>query len=60
MSTSEEYSVDAARAAAERDELDDWVARFLASPGSDNAAWPLSCPSRDAGGWVRWSSRLTS
>ena len=32
-----DYSVDSARAAAERDELDDWVARFLASPGSDNA-----------------------
>ena len=32
-----DYSVDAARHAAERDELDDWVAEFLASPGSDNA-----------------------
>jgi hypothetical protein len=31
------FSVDTARAAAERDELGDWVARFLASPGSDNA-----------------------
>jgi hypothetical protein len=30
------YSLDAARAAAERDELNDWVAEFLASPGSDN------------------------
>jgi hypothetical protein len=30
--------VEAAREAAERDELDAWVARFLASPGSDNAA----------------------
>ena len=30
------YSIDAARAAAERDELSDWVAEFLASPGSDN------------------------
>jgi hypothetical protein len=38
MSTSEEFSIVAARAAAERDELGDWVARFLASPGSDNAA----------------------
>jgi ParB-like nuclease domain len=36
MSIREEHSVDAARAAAERDELDDWVARFLAAPGSDN------------------------
>lgn len=31
------YTVDAARAAAERDELGTWVAEFLASPGSDNA-----------------------
>jgi hypothetical protein len=30
-------SIDAARAAAERDELAAWVAEFLASPGSDNA-----------------------
>lgn len=33
-----EFSVDTARAAAERDALDEWVAEFLASPGSDNAA----------------------
>lgn len=37
MSDDRQYSVEAARAAAERDELDAWVARFLASPGSDNA-----------------------
>lgn len=37
MSDDDEYSVQAARKAAERDELGDWVARFLASPGSDNA-----------------------
>jgi hypothetical protein len=30
-------SIDAARVAAERDELGSWVAEFLASPGSDNA-----------------------
>ncbi len=30
------HSLDAARAAAERDELNEWVAEFLASPGSDN------------------------
>jgi hypothetical protein len=30
--------VEAARAAAERDELGDWVTEFLASPGSDNEA----------------------
>lgn len=33
-----EYTTETARAAAERDQLADWVARFLASPGSDNAA----------------------
>lgn len=33
----QKYSLDAAREAAERDELGDWVARFLSSPGSDNA-----------------------
>jgi ParB-like nuclease domain len=38
MSDDQEYSVEAAREAAERDELDAWVARFLASSGSDNAA----------------------
>jgi hypothetical protein len=32
-----DYTVESARAAAERDELNDWVAAFLASPGSDNA-----------------------
>jgi hypothetical protein len=37
MSDDHEYSVEAARKAAERGELDAWVARFLASPGSDNA-----------------------
>jgi hypothetical protein len=33
-----EFSVEAARAAAERDDLGAWVAEFLRSPGSDNAA----------------------
>jgi hypothetical protein len=32
------YTVDSAREAASRDELAEWVARFLSSPGSDNAA----------------------
>jgi hypothetical protein len=36
MTDDDRYSLDAARAAAERDELGDWVAEFLASPGSDN------------------------
>ena len=44
----DDHSVEAARRAAERDELGDWVARFLASPGSDNAplAHELSEPPR--------------
>jgi hypothetical protein len=37
MNDDRQYSVESARAAAERDELVEWVARFLASPGSDNA-----------------------
>ena len=37
MSDDDQYSVEAARAAAERDDLRAWVAGFLASPGSDNA-----------------------
>jgi hypothetical protein len=36
MTDRDDFSVDAARQAAERDELGPWVARFLASPGSDN------------------------
>ena len=36
MSDDHRYSLDSARAAAERDELGSWVAEFLASPGSDN------------------------
>jgi len=36
MADHDQYSLAAARAAAERDELGDWVAEFLASPGSDN------------------------
>ena len=38
MSDDHEYSVEAARAAADRNELEAWVARFLTSSGSDNAA----------------------
>jgi hypothetical protein len=37
MSDDEEYSVQAARESADRGELGEWVSRFLASPGSDNA-----------------------
>jgi hypothetical protein len=32
-----QHSVESAREAAERDQLDDWVEDFLSSPGSDNA-----------------------
>lgn len=51
----ERYTVEAARQAAERGELGDWVARFLASPGSDNEllAAALSDPPRTWIGPVR-------
>lgn len=35
--TDDEFTTDAARRSAARDELGDWVRRFLCSPGSDNA-----------------------
>ena len=38
MTDDDSQSLDAARIAAARDELGAWVAEFLASPGSDNAA----------------------
>jgi hypothetical protein len=38
MSDDHDYSLASARDAAARDELDRWVADFLASPGSDNGA----------------------
>ena len=38
MTQDDRHSLDVARAAAARDELGTWVADFLASPGSDNAA----------------------
>jgi hypothetical protein len=34
----QQFTVASAREAAARDELEDWVVRFLGSPGSDNAA----------------------
>ena len=37
MTDGQRFTIDSAREAAERDELGAWVARFLASPGSDNA-----------------------
>ena len=38
MTDDDSHSIDAARVAAAHDELGAWVAEFLASPGSDNAA----------------------
>ena len=38
MNDDREYSLESARAASDRHELTEWVAGFLASPGSDNAA----------------------
>jgi len=37
LSSAQGYSLGDARAASARDELGEWVAAFLASPGSDNA-----------------------
>ena len=37
MDAGRDYTPETARAAAKRDELGDWVAEFLSSPGSDNA-----------------------
>ncbi len=55
MSDREGFTVAGARRAAERDELGDWVARFLASPGSDNEmlAHGLTHPPRTWIGPVR-------
>jgi hypothetical protein len=49
VTSHDRYSVDAARAAAERDELGEWVADFLASPGSDNG--PLAAQLTDRPRW---------
>ncbi len=37
MDDESDFTIESARKAAVRNELGDWVARFLASPGSDNA-----------------------
>ena len=52
MSTDETYSTEGARAAAARDELGDWVARFLASPGSDNGALAHLLTTEQARSWL--------
>src|SRR5579884_3084033 len=44
MTDDRRFSLQSAREAAERDELPDWVARFLASPGSDNAVLAEALP----------------
>jgi hypothetical protein len=49
MTDDDRFSVDTARAAAERDELGEWVAEFLASPGSDNG--PLAAELTDRPRW---------
>jgi hypothetical protein len=55
MTDHEDFTVEAARRAAERDELGTWVAEFLASPGSDNEllAHALTHPPRTWIGPVR-------
>ena len=49
MSAGQEYTPETARAAAQRDQLGDWVAEFLSSPGSDNA--PLAHELTERLGW---------
>jgi len=45
------YTVESARAAGERHELAEWVAAFLASPGSDNALLGEKL-TKELGWWV--------
>ncbi len=49
MTARDEFSLECARDAAEHGELGPWVARFLASPGSDNA--PLAAELAQRGLW---------
>jgi hypothetical protein len=51
VSNGQEHTVESARAASERDDLKGWVARFLASPGSDNALLAEHL-GKDLGWWV--------
>ena len=55
MTDHDAFTVDAARRAAERDELNTWVAEFLSSEGSDNAelGYGLTHPPRTWIGPVR-------
>ena len=55
MTDEERFTVETARDAAERGELGPWVARFLASPGSDNAelGYGLTHPPRTWIGPIR-------
>ncbi len=52
MSSDPEFSTDGARAAAARDELADWVARFLCSPGSDNAGLAHLLTEQEPRAWL--------
>lgn len=51
MNDDPRYSLESARAAGEQDELADWVARFLASPGSDNPVLSEQLPNQ-LGWWT--------
>jgi hypothetical protein len=51
MSGDSEFTPQTARAAAQRNELEDWVAEFLCSPGSDNANLADQLTDR-LGGWI--------
>ena len=56
MRDAPEYTLETARRAAERDELADWVAAFLSSPGSDNA--PLGAQLTERPRWWLGPVRL--
>jgi hypothetical protein len=51
MSDAEVFSVESARDAAQRDELGEWVARFLGSAGSDNTDLAEQLSDR-VGSWI--------
>ena len=56
----EDFTVATARRAAAGDQLAEWVRRFLASPGSDNAELGEQLAAAPLGGPGRWSCRSTS
>ena len=61
MTDREDFTVEAARRAAERDELGDWVARVPRQPrAATTPSWATPSPTRPAPGSVRCGCRSTS